>query len=287
MKMAINNKDMNKLAQAYLRDQGFYQGDIDGMWGRLSDKAFRRYSNHLRSRGLDIGGSAVFIEDAISQTVSGVVVLDPGHGGVVATGGSSPNNATSASGVLEKTMTLDMARRIRRHLNRMIASRPGSDVKVYLTRSGDTNMGLSERAEIAGSKGSDVFLSIHFNSFNGSARGTETLILSAANGNVNEAEDRELAQQVQNAVYNAIRQFDAGARDRGVKDNQRLGVLNDISLGNIREDASTRACLLEIEFIDNPMVDKLLNTGHDANAVNEAIASAIASALLDNLRTSG
>ena len=282
--MAINNKDQKKLAQAYLRDQGFYQGDIDGSWGKLSDRAFKRYRSHLRSLGLEIGGSAVFAEDATSQAVKGVVVLDPGHGGAARTGGSSPNNATSASGVLEKTMTLDLAKRVRKHLNRMTDSLPGSDVKVQLTRSGDTNLGLSDRAEIAESKDADVFLSIHFNGFNGSARGTETLILSAANGNVNEAEDRALAQRVQNATLNAIQQFDAGARDRGVKNNQRLGVLNDISLGNARGDAPTRACLVEIEFIDNPGVDELLNTGPDATAVNEAIASAIATALLDELR---
>ncbi len=284
--MAINNKDLKKLSQAYLRDQGFYQGEIDGMWGKLSEKAFKRYSNHLHSSGLDIGGAAVFAEDATSQAVNGVVVLDPGHGGRDRIGGSSPNNATSASGVLEKTMTFDMAKGIRKHLNRMTADLPGSNVKVHLTRSGNTNLGLSDRAEIASSKGADVFLSIHFNGFNGSARGTETLILSAANGNINEAEDRALAQCVQNAMFSAIKQFDAGARDRGVKDNQRLGVLNDISLGNTRGDTPTRACLVEIEFIDNPIVDELLNTGPDANAVNNAIASAIATALLDSLRGS-
>ena len=283
--MATSNKDIKKLAQAYLRDQGFYQGEIDGSWGSLSNRAFKRYSSHMRSLGLNIAESE-FTEDAISQAVKGVIVLDPGHGGANRIGGSSPNNATSASGVLEKTMTLDMARRVRKHLKRMTSDLPGSDVKVHLTRSGDTNLGLSDRAEAAESKNADVFLSIHYNGFNSSVRGTETLILSAANGNVNEAADRALAQQLQTAMFNAIKQFDAGARDRGVKDNQRLGVLNDISLGNTRGDAPTRACLVEIEFIDNANVDQLLNTGPNANAANEAIASAMATALLDNLRDS-
>lgn len=282
--MATSNKDIKKLAQAHLREQGFYQGDIDGKWGKLSNKASKRYSDHLRSRGLDI--AAVFSEDAISQAVKGVIVLDPGHGGTDRTGGSSPNNAISTSGVLEKAMTLDMARRIRRHIKRMSDSLPGSNVTVHLTRSSDTNLGLSDRAEIAESKGADVFLSIHYNGFNSSVRGTETLILSAANGNVNEAKDRALAQKVQDAVFNTIRQFDAGARNRNVKDNQRLGVLSDISLGNVRGDAPTRACMVEIEFIDNAKVDELLNTGPDANAVNNAIAIAIATELLDNLRDS-
>ena len=33
----------------------------------------------------------------------GIVVIDPGHGGTLDTGGSSKNNATSPSGVLRKT----------------------------------------------------------------------------------------------------------------------------------------------------------------------------------------
>src|SRR5262245_53019027 len=35
----------------------------------------------------------------------GTIVIDPGHGGNAEVGGSSHNNATSPSGVLEKTLT--------------------------------------------------------------------------------------------------------------------------------------------------------------------------------------
>jgi N-acetylmuramoyl-L-alanine amidase len=282
--MGAGTKDIKKLAQVYLREQGFYSGAIDGDWGELSEAAFERYSAHLRSRGLEIGGEEVLGEDAVPQAVSGVVVLDPGHGGDTKTGGSSPNNAISASGVLEKTMTLDLAKRIKKQLNALAEGIPGSNIKVFMTRAGDTNLGLNARAQLAEKKDADVFLSIHFNGFNGAARGTETWILSAADGNRNAHRDRRFAERVQAAMFNAIGHFDPDARDRGVKDNQRLGVLKHVSLGNSRTDQDTRACLIEVEFIDHPAVDALLNTGDNAKEVREAIATALVEAIVEDLQ---
>ena len=88
-------------------------------------------------------------------------------------------------------------------------------------------------------------------------------------------------------MLTAIRQHDANARDRGVKNNRRLGVLNDISLGNTRSEHNTRACLAEVEFIDNPDVDQLLNTGANAAVARDDIASSIAEALIEDLRLNG
>ena len=114
-------------------------------------------------------------------------------------------------------------------------------------------------------------------------RGTETLILSKANGNVNEAEDRKLAERIQESMFIAIKKLDPAARNRGIKDGQKLGVLNDISLGNARGNHNTRACLVEIEFIDNPDVDKLLNTIAGSGMARDSIATAIAEAIIDDL----
>ena len=281
--MSTSTKDLKKLAQTYLRSQGFYSGQIDGVWGELSKKAFGRYMSHLQSLGMDIGDEQSIAEDGTPMALSGVVVLDPGHGGSQRIGGSSPNNATSASGVLEKAMTLDFAKRVQKQLKQIANLAPGSDIKVHLTRSGDTNLGLSDRAQVAEAKNADIFVSIHFNGFNGSVRGTETLILSKANGNVNEAEDRKLAERIQESMFIAIKKLDPAARNRGIKDGQKLGVLNDISLGNVRGNRNTRACLVEVEFIDNPDVDKLLNTIAGSGMARDSIATAIAEAIVDDL----
>ena len=71
-----------------------------------------------------------------------IVVIDPGHGGDVEIGGSSANNAEGPSGLLEKTVTLDLALRVRSALN-------GSTIDVRLTRTTDTNLSLKDRANVA------------------------------------------------------------------------------------------------------------------------------------------
>ena len=205
----------------------------------------------------------------------GVVVIDPGHGGNLEIGGSSKNNAVSPSGVLEKNMTLRFAFLVRDALD-AIAQLGAHDLKVFMTRDTDINLGLADRAAIAKSKKADVFLSIHFNGFNGVSRGTETLI-SPKSINANHADDKGLAQRVQKATFNAIKAHDANAKNRGVKD-QKLGVLNQASLGT-----KARGCLVEVEFIDVPAVDTLLNVGPSSPAVRDDICKAIAGAILEDL----
>ena len=205
----------------------------------------------------------------------GIIVIDPGHGGLMEVGGSSSNNAISASGVLEKNMTLRFAFLVRHALTELAKS-GGHDIKIFLTRDTDKNLSLSARAGIGKSKKADIFLAIHFNGFNRKARGTETLISPKAN-NSNFSADKALAQRVQTATFNSIKTFDPKAADRKVKE-QKLGVLNQANLGT-----KARGCLVEIEFIDVPAVDTLLNIGANSPQVREAICKAIAGALIDDL----
>jgi N-acetylmuramoyl-L-alanine amidase len=208
---------------------------------------------------------------------SGTVVIDPGHGGNVELEGSSANNATSPSGVLEKNMTLQMALLVRDAL-KTLATAGGHRIKVILTRDTDKNVGLAKRAGVAKANDADVFLSIHFNaSTRHSARGVETLVSPKAR-NSNHRADVKFAQRVQTAVFKAIKARDANTRDRKVKD-QPLGVLNEDHLGK-----KVRGCLVEIEFIDVPAVDQLLNLNADAHDVKQEIAAAIGNAVLQELQ---
>ena len=108
------------------------------------------------------------------------------------------------------------------------------------------------------------------------ARGTETLISPKAI-NSNHAADKTLAQRVQKATFNAIKAHDSNAKDRKVKD-QTLGVLNQANLGT-----KARGCLVEVEFIDVPAVDQLLNLGPNSPQVRADICKAMAGAILDDL----
>lgn len=206
----------------------------------------------------------------------GTVVIDAGHGGNFDVGGSSKNNAVSVSGVLEKNITLRFAFLVRDALQE-IAQIEGHNIEVILTRDTDTNLSLSDRAKVAKSNNADVFLSIHCNGFNGTARGTETLISPKAI-NANHSADKALAKRIQKAVFSAIKAHDANAKDRGVKD-QKLGVLNEARLGT-----ETRGCLVEIEFIDVPAVDNLLNIGPNSPRVRSDIGKAIANAMVGDLK---
>ncbi|MCH9670226.1 MAG: N-acetylmuramoyl-L-alanine amidase [Gammaproteobacteria bacterium] len=281
--MKASLSEIKKLAQLTLREKGFYSGEIDGIWGKISDAGFTQYSNFLKSKGMKLGEDDAIFEDAGVSAISGVVVIDPGHGGTKKTGGSSSNNATSASGVLEKTMTLSLAKLVRSELKALTAEIPGSKVTVHLTRNNDSNLGLVDRAQVAAKKKADVFVSIHYNGFNGAARGTETWIFPESGGNLNPEEDRGLATRVQAGMMTALRRHDPNAKDRGVKDSKRLAVLRDVSLGNRRGEHATRACLVECEFIDVPEVDRLLNTGPDAAQAMKDLAQGIAEGILQDL----
>ncbi|AGY58716.1 N-acetylmuramoyl-L-alanine amidase [Gloeobacter kilaueensis] len=236
--------------------------------------------------GDDASDGPVVVSPPAGTAKSGVIVLDPGHGGTANVGGSSANNATSFSGILEKQMTLDLARRVQQALGDLAAA-GGHDLKVFLTRSSDVNIGIQARARTAKAKNADLFLSLHFNAFNGQSSGTEAFIRSRPR-NVNYDADLQFATRVQSAVLRSLRTHRPATRDRGVKVDTTsgpggLGVLNDPDLGNTEGDARCRACLVETEFIDVKEVDDLLNRNPAAPAVRRDLALAIATALIDAL----
>ena len=88
-----------------------------------------------------------------------VVVLDPGHGG-------SDSGARRGS-VYEKNINFKVAQYCKAELEQYCG------VTVYMTRTGDTNPSLKERAQIAANYGANILVSIHQNSGSSSAYGAE------------------------------------------------------------------------------------------------------------------
>src|SRR5262245_24802589 len=80
-----------------------------------------------------------------------VVVLDPGHGG--------QDSGAVCGGLLEKNLTLDVARRIDRLLD-------SEGIATLMTRLGDTYVSLADRAAFANRIRNCIFVSIHFNEDN-------------------------------------------------------------------------------------------------------------------------
>ena len=95
------------------------------------------------------------------------IVLDPGHGG-------QDPGAIGPGAVREKEVVLDVARRLRDRLAR-------EGIRVYMTRSDDRFISLSQRAAFANQRNADLFVSIHANSSRArGASGYETYYLSDA-----------------------------------------------------------------------------------------------------------
>src|SRR6266851_3595026 len=77
-----------------------------------------------------------------------VVILDPGHGG--------QDSGAMCGGVMEKDLTLDVARRIDRLLD-------AKGIATLMTRLGDTYVSLADRAAFGNRVRDSIFVSIHFN----------------------------------------------------------------------------------------------------------------------------
>ncbi len=92
-----------------------------------------------------------------------VVVLDAGHGG------KDPGNM--GNGYKEKDIALNVVLKIGKELEK------DSNIKVVYTRDTDVFIPLEKRGKIANDAKADLFISVHCNSHNSQASGTETFVL--------------------------------------------------------------------------------------------------------------
>jgi N-acetylmuramoyl-L-alanine amidase len=91
------------------------------------------------------------------------IVLDPGHGGA--------DGGVVAGELLEKDLTLALAKRLRDEIERRLPAR------VVLTRMDDRALSVEERAEAANRVRADLVLSLHFDGFaSPAARGATALV---------------------------------------------------------------------------------------------------------------
>lgn len=174
-----------------------------------------------------------------------VIVLDPGHGGRNAGTESVLGNAN------EKEFNLDWARRIGHLLET-------NGWQVFLTRTNDAEVALSNRVAFAESCRADLFISLHFNSAAPSQEqsGLETYCLTPAGmpstlkrgfeddvslvfaNNAFDEANLQFAFALHSALVKA-----AGLADRGVRRARFLGVLR----GQNRP-----AILIEGGYLSNP-----------------------------------
>lgn len=115
---------------------------------------FRNLQSMFRTLAVAIAlpAAALLLSAADNIDPDFTVVIDAGHGG--------KDIGCSGKLVNEKTVTLDVAKR----LGNMIAKEMGDSVDVVYTRDSDVFVALDRRAAIANEAGGDLFISIHVNS---------------------------------------------------------------------------------------------------------------------------
>lgn len=196
------------------------------------------------------------------------VVLDAGHGG-------HDSGAVGHRGLLEKDVTLDIAKRLQRLIHIYLPN-----VDVVMTRDSDRYVGLEDRITIADKKPGDVFLSLHINSSEEkSARGFEIFSLDIAKSrHAERLALRENKSSGKNSsgvkfILADLRAFshrqDSDRLARGIAQglNARL---KKLSLTSINDRGYNQAifhvlfvkmpsALAELGFISNPQEEQLLS----------------------------
>ena len=211
------------------------------------------------------------------------IVIDPGHGG-------DDPGAIGPSGLMEKDVTLRLARMLKARLNQ------SGNPNVFLTRSRDIYVSLKKRTAIANAKKADLFVSIHVNGHNdGSVSGIETYyldnttdkaairlaafenasvdrsatdvqrILIALRRNSNVLESNALAHTIQESLVARLSRTFRGVSDNGAKAN-----LFYVLLG-----AEMPSVLIEVSYITNTMEESRLRDERYLQAAAEGISDGL------------
>lgn len=212
------------------------------------------------------------------------IVIDPGHGG------RDYGAPGAVSGVHEKHVVLDMAKKLAENLRQELGC------EVLLTRSDDTYLTLEERTAIANTKKADLFISLHANaSTNQNARGIETYFLNLTtdeesiavaarenatsekniselqtilddlmqNAKVNESS--RLATYVQNSMYGHLNDCFSNVNNKGVKQAPFYVLLG----------AQMPSILIEAGFISNKAECRRLADSDYQREINSGIVRGV------------
>jgi len=160
-----------------------------------------------------------------------VIVVDPGHGG-------SDAGAIGPSNVLEKNVTLAIARDLRQLL-------ADGGATVIMTRISDRDVSngevsdieeLQARVDIANQANADLFISIHADACDEIGSGTTTYFYPGGN-------DDDLAPLIQDSMVNQLKLYDRGSQPGDFY---------------VLKNTNMPAILTEAAFLSNPKEEKLL-----------------------------
>jgi N-acetylmuramoyl-L-alanine amidase len=219
----------------------------------------------------------------VERTGPPPIVIDPGHGG-------DDMGAGSDSGLVEKQVTLAIARRVADLLQRR-------GYPVRLTRSGDEARALTDRTALANRLEARVFVSLHANASTApSVRGAETYYMSLdrsasdaaaaatartenrvaeSNGSARSPIDMILWDLAQSDVLNQ-------SASLALSVQQQLNAVLDLQDRGVKQapfvvltGATMPSVLVEVGFLSHPEESRLLATAAHQQRLAEAIARGI------------
>ena len=196
------------------------------------------------------------------------VVLDAGHGG------DNKGTKSVLGEYFEKDFALDWARRVKKRLE-------AKGIEVWMTRTNDATISLTDRTAFTERAGAELFVSLHFNagSVKTNQRGIEAYCLTplgmpstltrefednTAQEFPNNAFDQanfEWALRLQKALLNAT-----GTEDRGVRHARFMGVLR----GHNRP-----AVLIEGGYLSSPAEARVIADPNYRQKLADAVADGI------------
>jgi N-acetylmuramoyl-L-alanine amidase len=217
---------------------------------------------------------------AAPVSVAGVdVVLDPGHGG-------SNTGSPGRGEVLEKRVTLALAKAVRR---RLVAA----GLAVQLTRSNDSYVPIRARARMANAVMPRCFVSIHTNASADHGRsGVETYFLSREAVDIHARRAASTASSDVAAVLADLRTVGVARASQRLAETVQRYLLDGVSRPDgpsyfpvdrgvrqaphdVLADAEVPAILVEVGFLDHPVEGRLLASADGQAAVADRLAAAI------------
>jgi len=207
-------------------------------------------ANHSENKEKRFLEEKLFIPFDFGRKKVYCLVIDPGHGG------DDYGVVCSESGILEKDLTLDLAKRLKNLISENTAHR------VLLTRTVDHALSLIERTTFANHHKADLFLSLHFNaSFDVSLKEMQIYITAYSNEEIKRLSTDKMNWESSQRMYLA------DSREFALRIEK--AALNSLGFESIKllemplfllKGAHMPAVLVENAFLSNPQTIEKLNT---------------------------
>lgn len=244
-------------------------GAIRHGWQRVNGRMRYFYNKSgAMAMGKTVGGRKVNSHGAWEA----VIVLDPGHSSVVASGveplgpGSSTMKAKDtsgtqgvATGVEEYRLTMEVSKQLQAELKKR------GYYRTYLTHQGGKAISCIQRTEVANNKNADAYVRIHANgSDSSSANGALTICTTQSNpwvGKTLYTKNKKLAEAVLDSYIKAT-----GAR------REYVWYTDEMTGNNWSKVPCT---LIELGYMSNPTEDKKMQTASYQQKMVQGIANGI------------